>query len=132
MHKKEPATVLVVDDDPIVLDLVKEHISKYGYQAILASSGEEALQVAKQNGKIDLLLTDIMMPGINGIDLARQFILLYPKTKILFMSGFMCPSLAHFIPGDEGAFLQKPFLANTLIAKMRSALNGPAVQLPPS
>jgi CheY-like chemotaxis protein len=48
MNKKESATVLVVDDDSFVLDLVKDHISKYGYQAILASSGEEALQVAKK------------------------------------------------------------------------------------
>jgi CheY-like chemotaxis protein len=128
MRKKESATVLVVDDDPTILDIVKEQISEYGYQPVLASSGEEALLVANQNDKIDLLLTDIMMPGINGIDLAKQFITLYPETKVLFMSGFMCPSLAHFIPDDEGAFLQKPFLTNTLIAKMRKVLNRPVVQ----
>jgi CheY-like chemotaxis protein len=127
MRKKESATVLIVDDDPIILDLVKEQISIYGYQPILASSGEEALQVANQKDKIDLLLTDIMMPGINGVDLAKQFVTLYPETKVLFMSGFMCPSIAHFIPADEGAFLQKPFLTNTLIAKMRNVLESPAI-----
>ena len=125
MRKKESATVLIVDDDPIVLDLLKEQISLYGYQPILASSGEDALQIANQKDKIDLLLTDIIMPGINGIDLAKQFITLYPETKVLFMSGFMCPSIAHFIPDDERTFLQKPFPTNTLIAKMRSVLSGP-------
>ena len=129
MRKKESATVLVVDDDPIILDLVKEQISVYGYQPILASSGEEALQVASQKTKIDLLLTDIMMPGINGIDLAKQFISLYPETKVLFMSGFICPSIAHSVSVDEGFFLQKPFLTNTLIARMRNVLEGPAMDL---
>ena len=128
MNKKESATVLVVDDDPFVLDLVKDHISKYGYQAILASSGEEALQVAKQKNKIDLLLTDIVMPGIDGLDLARQFISLYPGIKVLFMSGFSCPPLANYITDAEEAFLEKPFQGNTLIAKIRSALNRPGLQ----
>jgi CheY-like chemotaxis protein len=71
MRKKESATVLIVDDDRIILDLLKEQISVYGYQPILASSGEDALQIANQKDKIDLLLTDIIMPGINGIDLAK-------------------------------------------------------------
>ena len=124
MRKKETATVLIVDDDPIVLGLLEEQVSVYGYQPILASSGEEALEIANQKDKIDLLLTDIIMPGINGIDLAKQFVTLYPETRILFMSGFMCPSIAHFIPDDEKAFLQKPFPTNTLIAKMRSILSG--------
>ena len=127
MRKKESATVLIVDDDRIILDLLKEQISVYGYQPILASSGKDALQIANQKDKIDLLLTDIIMPGINGIDLAKQFITLYPETKVLFMSGFMCPSIAHFIPDDEKAFLQKPFPTNTLIAKMRSVLSEPQV-----
>ena len=128
MKNKESATVLVVDDDPFVLDIVKDHISRYGYQAILASSGEEALQIATQKIKIDLLLTDIVMPGIDGLDLARQFISLYPETKVLFMSGFSCPPIAQYISGAEDVFLEKPFLGNTLIAKIRSALNGPALQ----
>ncbi|MFC1844211.1 response regulator [Thermodesulfobacteriota bacterium] len=128
MCKKKSATVLVVDDDPVILDLVKEQISEYGYEPILASNGKEAMEAANKKNRIDLLLTDIMMPGINGIDLARQFLTLYPETRVLFMSGFMCPSLAHFIPDTERAFLQKPFQIHNLIAKMRSILSGPVVQ----
>ena len=128
MSKKESGTVLIVDDDPIILNIVKEQISAYGFQPILASNGEEALKICPTN-KIDLLLTDIMMPGINGIDLAKQFITRDPKIKILFMSGIMCPSIAHINSGDEGAFVQKPFTLKTLISKMRNVLSSPAINL---
>jgi CheY-like chemotaxis protein len=130
MRKKESATVLVVDDDPIILDLVKEQISAYGYQTIVVSNGEDALQVASQETKIDLLLTDIMMPMMNGVDLAKQFVANYPETKVLFMSGYICPSIANYgIQDSEHAFLQKPFTQNTLISKMRKVLDGPAIDL---
>jgi DNA-binding NarL/FixJ family response regulator len=68
------------------------------------------------------------MPEMDGIALARQFISLYPETKVLFMSGFSCPPLAHYITDTEDAFLEKPFRGNTLIAKIRNALNGPTPQ----
>ena len=126
MRKKESGTVLIVDDDPIILFIVKEQISAYGYQPIVASSGEEALKINPTN-KIDLLLTDIMMPGINGIDLAKQFITRDPEIKVLFMSGVMCPSIAHINSGDEGAFVQKPFTSKTLLSKMRDVLRRPAI-----
>jgi CheY-like chemotaxis protein len=130
MRKKESATVLVVDDDPIILDLVKEQISAYGYQTIVVSNGEDALQVASQETKIDLLLTDIMMPMMNGVDLAKQFVANYPETKVLFMSGYICPSIANYgIQDSEHAFLQKPFTQNTLISKMRNVLDDPAIDL---
>ena len=130
MRKKESATVLVVDDDPFLLDVVAEQITSFGYEAILASSAEEALEVAPEQTKIDLLLTDIMMPKMNGVDLAKQFIKLYPKTKVLFMSGYMCPSIANYgIQNSEHAFLQKPFTQNNLISKMRNVLDGPSMDL---
>jgi DNA-binding NtrC family response regulator len=131
MRNKETATVLVVDDDPVLLGIVAEQISLYGYQPILATSGEEALQVApKQTTKIDLLLTDIMMPRMNGVDLAKQFISMYPEAKVLFMSGYICPSMAHYgVSDSEHAFLQKPFTQKTLISKMRNVLEGPDFDL---
>ena len=130
MRKKESGKVLVVDDDPILLEIVGEQISLFGYEPILASSAEKALEVALKQIKIDLLLTDIVMPKMNGVDLAKQFVALYPETKVLFMSGYMCPSMAHYqTPNGEPAFVQKPFLMNTLIAKMRNVLAGPAVDL---
>ena len=130
MRKKESATVLIVDDDPFLLDIVAEQISLFGYQPILASSGKEALQLASKQTQINLLLTDIMMPIMNGVDLAKQFVALYPEAKVLFMSGYICPSMAHYgIPDSEHAFVQKPFTPKTLITKIRNVLDGPAIDL---
>ena len=123
MPRKTLTKVLVVDDDPIILKLVKEKLSSFGYQPILASSGEEALEIAKKNTSIDLLLTDILMPGITGIDLAKQFSTLYPPIKILFMSGYTLPSSLYSIAGKGVAFLQKPFRTDALIAKIKFVLS---------
>ena len=130
MRKKESANVLIVDDDPILLNIVADQISLFGYQPIKASCGEEALEVAPKQTKIDLLLTDIMMPKMNGVDLAKQFVALYPEIRVLFMSGYICPSMAHYgIPDSEHAFVQKPFTPQTLLSKMRNVLEGPEVDL---
>jgi CheY-like chemotaxis protein len=123
MHKNNLITVLVVDDDPSILSLVKEQLYDYGYQPIMASSGEEALEIALQQTHIDLLLTDIKMPGINGIDLVKQLSTVYPDIRVLFMSVFTLPSTLYRISGKEMIFLQKPFLADTLIKKMEFALS---------
>ena len=124
MGKKGTETVLVVDNDPLSLDLIELMLSPLGYKVLLASSGEEALEIADaRDGKIDLLLTDLLMPGITGLDLVRQFIDRYPKTKVMFMSGYMCPSIAHQdVALSEKAFVLKPFTTNTLATKMRSVL----------
>ena len=128
MPKKKSETILIVDDDPIILGVVEDQISYYGYQTIVASSGKTALRAAEKQARIDLLLTDVMMPGMNGVDLARQLISLHPQTQIIFMSGYNRPSLAHYeIPESEYGFLKKPFSINILISEIRNALNGPAV-----
>ena len=123
MHKKNLTIVLVVDNDPSILSLVKEQLSAYDYLPILASSGEEALEIASKQTSIDVLITDIKRPGINGIDLVRQFSTLYPEIKVLFMSVFTLPSTLYSLSGKKMVFLQKPFLADTLIAKMKFVLS---------
>ena len=123
MHQKNLIKVLVVDDDPSTLRLVKEQLYDYGYLPIMASSGEEALEIASQQTHIDLLLTNIKMPGINGIDLVKQLSTLFPDIRVLFMSVFTLPSTLYRISGKEMVFLQKPFLADTLIKKMKFALS---------
>ena len=67
MRNMGPETVLIVDDDPMILTFIEEEIGQYGYKPILANNAEEALAFAEKE-RVDLLLTDIMMPGINGID----------------------------------------------------------------
>jgi two-component system cell cycle sensor histidine kinase/response regulator CckA len=118
-------TVLAVDDDPTMLELVEELLTPMGYQVLSASSGEEALEMmASQERKIDLLLTDVMLPGIKGQDLAKQLLLSCPDVNVLFMSGYLCPSMAH--KGSETrfeAFIQKPFAPNSLLRKMRKLLD---------
>jgi two-component system cell cycle sensor histidine kinase/response regulator CckA len=118
-------TVLAVDDDPTMLELVEELLTPMGYQVLSASSGEEALEMmASQERKIDLLLTGVMLPGIKGQDLAKQLLLSCPDVNVLFMSGYLCPSMAH--KGSETrfeAFIQKPFAPNSLLRKMRKLLD---------
>ena len=130
MSKIESATVLIVDDDPVLLNLVAEQISLFGYQPVLAPNGEKALEIASKQKNIDLLLTDVMMPKMNGVDLAKQLATLYPEIKVLFMSGYICPSIAHYgIQDSEHAYLQKPFTQNTLLTKMRNVLVGPVIDI---
>jgi DNA-binding NtrC family response regulator len=128
MPKKEPATILIVDDDPIILDIVEEQVSYFGYQTIAVSCGKAALKEAEKHARIDLLLTDIIMPGMDGVDLARQLIAFHPETRVLFMSGYTRPSMAQYgIPDSEYGFMEKPFGTNTLISKIENALSGPTV-----
>jgi two-component system cell cycle sensor histidine kinase/response regulator CckA len=118
-------TVLAVDDDPTLLDLVEEVLKPLGYKVLSAASGEEALtKAALHHDKIDLLLTDVMLPGIKGQELATKLLYKCPEVNVLFMSGYLCPSMAHS-DSDERfeAFIQKPFSPNALLRKIRKLLD---------
>ena len=125
MRLRGSETVLAVDDDPTTLELVGRILISYGYRVLSAASGEEALaMVAAEPGKIDLLLTDVMLPGIKGQDLAKTMTADRPDVNVLFMSGFLCPSMAHADSEKfAGAFLQKPFAPSTLLRKVRRILD---------
>jgi CheY-like chemotaxis protein len=118
-------TILAVDDDPAMLELVGEVLTPLGYNVLFAATGEEALQLAETRPeKIDLLLTDVVLPGIQGQELAEKILSSTPYVSVLFMSGYLCPSMAY----DESqkkveAFVQKPFAPNTLVRKMRKLLD---------
>ena len=117
-------TVLAVDDDPTMLDLLAEVLRPMGYNVLFASSGEEALELAAvHQDKIDLLLTDVVLPGIKGQELAKKLVSKCPDLNVLFMSGILCPSMARS-KSETGfeAFIQKPFSPNTLLRKMRTLL----------
>jgi CheY-like chemotaxis protein len=117
-------TILIVDDDPAVLEMVGEALNPLGYNVLSAPSGEEALELLTGEQKIvDLLLTDVVLPGIKGQDLAHYLLQESPEVKVLFMSGFLCPSMAYDtqLKGFE-AFIQKPFTPNELLQKLRKIL----------
>jgi DNA-binding response OmpR family regulator len=83
------ATILVVDDEPTVLDTVRDGLTAHGYQVLKASGGEEALQVVQgHQGAIALALVDVVMPGMSGPEVAQRLHEVRPDLKILFMSGF--------------------------------------------
>ncbi len=122
-------TVMVVDDDRHTLEFVTECLRKMGQEVYSAANGEEAMELFHNlKVKIDLLLSDVVMPGINGIELARRLVEAVPAIKIIFMSGYMKPALpAQNATNDENGFLQKPFSGRTLMNHVKQAL----AELPP-
>lgn len=116
-------TILVVDDDPQVLALARDILAGEGYQVLEASGGEDALRVAEGHaGAIHLLLTDVVMPGMNGRELAGRLRSIRRETKVLFMSGFTTELVADYgvISGDP--LITKPFTLAGLAHKVREIL----------
>ena len=118
-------TILLVEDEAPVRDLTRRCLEQRGYSVLQAASAEEALDVVSEHGgKVDLLLTDVVMPGASGPDLARRMTAERPDLHVLFVSGYPDDS-----PGSPGmlapgaAFLQKPFTADTLARKVRDVLD---------
>jgi CheY-like chemotaxis protein len=117
-------TVLVVEDHEGVRSLIVGTLELCGFQVLQAGDGLEALrQVAQHAGTIDLLLTDVIMPGMNGKEVADQLAALRPGLKVLFMSGYSGEVIGHHGVLDAGvAYLPKPFTPDTLSAKVREML----------
>jgi two-component system, cell cycle sensor histidine kinase and response regulator CckA len=117
--------VLVVEDDAAILILAETMLTCLGYKVLEASDPNLALQLAREHlGTIKLLLTDVVMPEMNGRDLARQVQALDPEIKVLFMSGYTADTVAHHGVLDEGIrFLQKPFSIKDIANKVQQALD---------
>jgi CheY-like chemotaxis protein len=130
-------TVLVVDDEADVCELARDCLVAAGYRVLEARDGEEALRIAEGHPEpIHLLLTDVMMPRLNGVELAGRLTHQRPDMKVLYMSGFAVvgaqteqlsgPGLQ---PGDP--ILPKPFSTEALIRKIREVLDRPAASRSP-
>ncbi|MDT8334534.1 MAG: response regulator [Desulfurivibrionaceae bacterium] len=117
-------TIMVVDDDRHTLLFVTECLKQMGQEVYSAANGEEALELIRNpDVKIDLLLSDVVMHGMNGIELAQRLTATAPATKIIFMSGYMKPAIpAQNSARDERGFLQKPFSGRTLMNQVKQAL----------
>jgi PAS domain S-box-containing protein len=120
-------TVLVVEDEPSLLELAERLLVTAGYQVLATSSPLEALQLAQAHaGPIHLLLTDLVMPEMDGGQLCRLVTPLRPQIKVLFMSGYPADTLArHMILAEDIQFLQKPFRKQDLLRMVRRTLDGP-------
>ncbi len=119
-------TILLVEDEPTILEMTTEMLESLGYTVLAAGSPGEAVRLAQEQlGRIDLLLTDVVMPEMNGRQLARNLLAHYPDLKRLFMSGYTANVIAHHGVLDEGVhFIQKPFSKKDLGEKLREALEG--------
>jgi PAS domain S-box-containing protein len=117
-------TILIVEDEVAILNLSRAMLERLGYTLLTASTVNEAMRLAEEHsGEIHLLITDVIMPEMNGRDLADQMHTLYPDIKILFMSGYTANVIAHHgVLDEEVRFIQKPFSIEELAAKVREAL----------
>ena len=118
-------TVLLVEDEVSVLKLANRILVRLGYNVVVAGTPGEAMGLAKEHAdNIQLLITDVVMPEMNGRDLAERLHALYPDIKTLFMSGYTANVIAHRGVLDKGVnFIQKPFSTKDLAAKVRAALD---------
>lgn len=117
-------TILLVEDDIAILKLAAKILANLGYRVIVAATPAEAIREAeKYAGVLDLLITDVVMPGMNGRDLARRLQEMVPGLKCLFMSGYTSDIIANHGVLDEGLhFVQKPFSVETMGEKVRNVL----------
>ncbi len=120
-------TVLVVEDEEIVRELVCTVLKDSGYDVICASNGIEALQMSEEHqGRIKLMITDVVMPQLGGLDLARRLAVLRPETRVLYVSGYSENDMSEQgILASDLEFLEKPFTPQALTRKVREVLQSP-------
>ena len=115
------AVILLVEDEPAVRGLFAVSLRKDGYFVLEASNGAEALAVVEQAGRVDLVVTDVVMPIMKGTELAARLRETYPKLRFIFVSGYVI----HDNLGPNAVLLQKPFVRGDLLRKVVDVL-GPA------
>jgi CheY-like chemotaxis protein len=118
-------TILLVEDEEEVRKLAAQVLRKQGYKVLEASHGNDALLVCKQHeGPIQLMVTDVVMPGMSGCELAENLLSLYPEMKALYMSGYTDNTIAHHGILEPGLhYIQKPFSVEGLAIKVREVLD---------
>ncbi len=121
---KGSEVVLLVEDEAGVRELAREYLHMSGYNVLVAEDGHTALELAAMHaGKIDLLMTDVVMPGVGGRELAERVGKLRPEIKILYMSGYTDQAITqHGVLGNDAPLLQKPFTLAALASKLREIL----------
>ncbi len=117
-------TILLVDDDESIRVLIRDSLTQQGYTVLEARINSEALLIARRyEGPIHLMVADVMMPGINGRELAYMLASSRPHMKVLYISGYPLEIVREKLRAPDMAnFLQKPFTVETLVGKMRELL----------
>lgn len=121
--------ILIVDDEPEVRKLVGAMLSGYGYRVITADNGDNAIKAFKKaQPPVDLLLTDVVSPGMSGPMVADKLVEMNPELRVLFMSGYDNTQVVQRYVVEKGfALLRKPFTMEQLEAKVREVLSAPRV-----
>ena len=119
-------TILIAEDEPVLLELIESVLEPLGYNVLTAENGVEALRVSREhNGTIDILLTDVIMPEMNGRQLADAVSKERPGTKVVYMSGYTDDIIApHGILEPDVYLVKKPLTPQKLTSSLREALNG--------
>jgi signal transduction histidine kinase len=121
--EKAGATILLVEDDPMIRTLVSHTLEDQEYTLILADDGWQAVQMARKHpGNIDILFTDVVMPGLGGAELAVAVRELYPDIKTLFMSGYSRAHVTEEGVPEDAALLEKPFTPDKVVSMVRGLL----------
>lgn len=120
----EEETLLVVDDEPLMTDLLRQFMTKRGFRVLRAASGEEALTVVGQEtGRIDLVITDMTMPGMNGIEVAEKLVERAPDLPVMIATGHDTGGAMETMPSNVVAIVQKPYHNRTLVEQIRAILD---------
>jgi CheY-like chemotaxis protein len=119
-------TILLVEDDEVLRDLIREMLTESGYDVLEAPDPEHGLRISREfAGRIHLLMTDVILPGISGNELAARVREIRPGLSVLFMSGYTDEAMGHHgVIGAGTQFLQKPFSLPVLLQKLRGILEG--------
>jgi two-component system cell cycle sensor histidine kinase/response regulator CckA len=117
-------TILLVEDQAEVRAVIWNTLARHGYKVMGAANGAEALSILENyDGEVHLLLTDVVMPGMSGRDLAEQLVTRRPELRVLYTSGYTDDTIVHHGVLEAGmAFIQKPFTPNVLLQKIRALL----------
>jgi two-component system, cell cycle sensor histidine kinase and response regulator CckA len=118
-------SILLVEDEAGLRGLIHEVLIDCGYFVSKAANGIEALRLAQEHGSaFDLIVTDVVMPGMGGRQMVEQLVTIYPKVKVLYLSGYTDDAIVrHGILHDQVPFLQKPFSPSALARKVRDLLD---------
>ena len=124
-------TIVIVDDQPVVLEFCRTALERAGYKVFTASNGTQALSFFEPNrSAVDLALVDLVMPGMSGIELAGHLGKLNPDTRVVLMSGYAPDEIKRVVGTDAAQYrcMWKPFEASTLVQMIKNALDAPPAE----